>query len=159
MTPRPGVLERPVVKALAEVARRWKDSYPTHATRKRHVIDALGKLGRSLGYEVYTKLENSRWSYDVSWAERRDGCLFAVPLVLQCGWDFEETLFETLLLAKASLRVLVHHARGDEEAQEAISSLIDAAGPSRLAKRGDRYMFACWAEDIDDFVVQLYTVP
>ena len=76
----------------------------------------LCDIGRGFGYQVGASgvAEASRdfgeWLYDVTWLEYSDGLLAGAPLVAECewgNWDAVVDDFDKLLLARASVRLMI----------------------------------------------------
>jgi hypothetical protein len=146
---------------LADNANQFADS---DAAWTRAIKNSLGRLGVSLGYTVYAAEcdfeENGEWLFDMVWLEQ-DEWVRSVPLVMESEWTPKEVWddFEKLLVARADHRVMVLWARTETQARTRIEELIKGVAAYRRTEPGDRYLFACWVDELDHFLTELYVSP
>jgi hypothetical protein len=128
----------------------------------RSLKERMQKLGSKLGYEVRTTDPNKgtqEWLYDIVWLSKTPvRTIKEVVLVMESEWNQggAETDFDKLLVARARYRVMAFTGKKSEKFFGSIerlrSRLVDFAGTSK----GDRYMFAAWADEKKRFEYGLH---
>lgn len=133
---------------------QWRN---TEWTRK--VLTTLCKLGRELGYTAYAK-GDPEWLYDVIWCNSDTSDtyerLISVPMVAECEWgDWEKIAydFEKLLVARATVRVMVYsawYAKDEDEPAEFINNKLLKHVHTFNGVRGDTYLLIANVGDVSD---------
>ena len=118
----------------------------------KKVLTTLCELGRRLGYTACSAGDPKEWLYDVSWSncDSISGRLISVPMVAECEWgDWEEIAydFEKLLLARATVRVMVYDAWRDEDGAAGINNKLCEHIRTFKGARGDTYLLIALVED------------
>ena len=118
------------------------------------VLTILCKLGEGLGYTAWATGAPKEWLYDVSWSNC-DACgrLISVPMVAECEWGnlgkIEED-FEKLLLARATVRVMVYdawYAKNSYKPSEVINKKLREHVRTFNGARGDTYLLIAYVWD------------
>ena len=159
-------VEEKVIQSLFGLQKKVDSIGDTSTDWTRAVKNQIGRLGTSLGYEVYASscdfAKGGEWLFDLTWADiDRDKYLRGVPLALECEWIPSDVAddFCKLMVSRAKHRVMVFWASNRASATKKVKELIREVTNSQLSKKGDRYAFACWIEDADKFDFRLYVVP
>lgn len=157
----PDQIECQVLESLRIVAVDWSKSYPSDEECTRAVKDAIGIVGEKLGYRIYASRcrfeANGEWLFDMTWLDLRGEDLVGVPLALESEWSPREIWddFEKLLVARADHRVFVYWQPSLSRARTLAEELLEAARSFRSSRPGDRYLFACWVDEVERFEVRL----
>lgn len=159
-------VEEAVRQVLLRLQKEANSIDDTSTEWTRAIKNEIGRLGSSLGYEVYASscdfAKDGEWLFDLTWADYdNDQYLRGVPLALESEWTPSEVVddFCKLMVSKAKHRVMVFWASNRASASKKIKELIDEIVNSQLPKKGDRYLFACWIQGADKFDFRLYVVP
>lgn len=122
----------------------------------------LCELGQKLGYQVGASGLNfgyGEWLYDVTWLEYSHGWepslqnqLVAARLVAECEWGGPAAIkddFEKLLLARASVRLMIYDGNYDP-GSEAIAKLLTGYIRDFNGSRAeDVWLLAAWERHAD----------
>lgn len=125
------------------------------------VLPTLCKLGRRLGYTARSAPNEHRdgneWLYDVTWCDcDTDDRLISVPMVAECEWGDLGKIeydFEKLLLARATVRVMVYtawYARNSYDPAEVINKKLREHVRTFNGARGDTYLLIANVRDIGE---------
>ncbi len=129
------------------------------------IKELLADTGHSLGnYKVYatgcSNAEGGEWLYDVVWLRYEKGRAIDSYLVAESEWDSTEREinrdFQKLLIAKADLRVMVCNPMNKRTADETINDFVHQIRTYRKSSYGDRYLFAIWTKEEDNFNTKVY---
>lgn len=154
-------IERAIERKLSVLARNADEIEDTDAAWTHALKNSLALLGESLGFVPYASqceaAHDGEWLYDLVWIEE-DEWLRRIPLVVESEWKPDGIWddFEKLLVARADHRLMVLWATTEDGAEETIDELIEGIDACEMTERGDRYLFACWVDELDQFVSVLY---
>ena len=122
----------------------------------------LCELGHELGYQVGAKgldFGYGEWLYDVTWLEYSRGYqpslenrLLDVHLVAECEWGNRPNIkddFEKLLLARASVRLMIYDGNYDPGSAAIAKSLEEYVRGFRRGHPTDVWLLAAWERDAD----------
>ena len=122
----------------------------------------LCERGRELGCQVSASIKDfgkKEWLYDVIWTEYSQGYepstqnqLIAVHLVAECEWgDFTDIKkdFEKLLLARATLRLMIYDGNRDPGSLAIADQLAKYVAGFRDTVDPDAWLFAALERDAD----------
>ena len=115
----------------------------------REILTGLCRVGSRLGFKVCStppaesERDDSEWLYDVTWLKASPNGVYLanVPLVGECEWGNVSAIdydFQKLLVARATLRVMVYQDYKDKEIVNA-PRLIDQIAAFHGAEK-DRYL-------------------
>lgn len=156
--------------AVVEAVRTGLDSLTlaaqgstTHWTKA--IKAELCNRGRALGCRArasgvgFSREFGREWLYDVTWTEYNRGYepgaqnqLFAVHLVAECELgNFAEIKedFEKLLLARATLRLMIYHGNQDPGSDAIADQLAEYVTSFRDTNAPDAWLFASLERDAD----------
>ena len=156
------------VEEIAGIVRRALDDLPTDIEESRgqwtrDVKVALGVAGREHDFWVCAggirdnARDSGEWLYDVTWLSYLpDGeqHLVDADLVVECEWDprteYVDEDFQKLLLARATVRLMIFDG-GDPEGADVIAShLARQVAAFRRSRDDDAWLFAAWVGDESD---------
>ena len=151
---------------ITEVVRRTLDNLttPMVASRRqwtRDVKTALGSAGRVHGYWVCagglprdsTAADSGEWLYDLCWLSYQsdgDEFLLDADLVVESEWTGGEYLdedFQKLLLARATVRLMIFDGGNLAGADQTASRLARQVATFRCTRDDDTWLFAAWVAD------------
>ena len=130
---------------------QWPQDKPEWTEK---VLTTLCKLGERLGYTAWATGAPKEWLYDVSWSNC-DACgrLISVPMVAECEWGNLGEIaydFEKLLLARATVRVMVYdawYAKNSYKPSEVINKKLREHVRTFNGARGDTYLLIAYVWD------------
>jgi hypothetical protein len=156
-------VEEAVRQVLLRLQKGTNSIDDTSTEWTRAIKNEIGRLGSSLGYEVYASscdfAEDGEWLFDLTWADiDKDEYFRSIPLALESEWMPSQVIddFCKLLVSRAEHRVMVLWASNKASADNKVKELIDEVDNSKMTRPGDRYLFACWVENEDKFYFQLH---
>jgi hypothetical protein len=163
-------LEVKIMAELRRLERKGNRIPDTYTAWTEAILTGLARLGKSLGYRVYTSKGNPKgdidageWIYDLVWLSyNRDGYIQKMPLALESELspNKKDLLddFCKLLVARADHRVMIFSANNKAGAEKKIFELIDELEHCGLTCFGDRYLFAGLLENDGTFLTKLHKV-
>jgi hypothetical protein len=144
------LIEAKVIATLRKLDDGWQSVGSRDASWTRAVKNAVGRVGKSLGYRVYgaqCEFEaNGEWLFDLSWIEERRGIVVDIPLVLESEWDPRGILddFQKILVSRAAHRVLVCWQPTPQAWKHCENQLLNQIERYRGTQKDDRYLLCCW---------------
>lgn len=145
-------LEKEVKKVNEKERSAWGDTEWTN-----RVLTKLCRLGKSLHFSTWASgvsseyAKGGEWLYDVTWLDSNDGIfLSSTPMVAECEWSNPGEIdsdFQKLLVARATVRVMVYDAEYyDGKMKASASKFCDWVGAFEGA-RGDTYLLIGFVRD------------
>ena len=124
----------------------------------RDVKTALGAAGRAHGYWVCAgglprdsaAADSGEWLYDLCWLSYQPGgdeFLVDANLVVESEWTGGEYLdedFQKLLLARATVRLMIFDGGNPASADQTASRLARQVAVFRYTRDDDTWLFAAW---------------
>ena len=151
---------------ITEIVRRILENLTTplvasRRQRTRDVKTALGAAGRVHGYWVCTgglprdsaAADSGEWLYDLCWLSYQsdgDESLVDADLVVESEWTGGEYLdedFQKLLLARATVRLMIFDGGNPAGADQTASRLARQVAAFRCTRDDDTWLFAAWVTD------------
>lgn len=165
MRTRPNDVERAIQTRLIGLSQTWRRTSRSYSDAycTRQIKRSIGAEGRERGFTVYTAAPGFRrfgeWIFDLTWLKELGGEVLDIPLALECEWmSGNETFwdFQKLLVSRAKQRILVMYARNAVLADRSLKTLIRQVRRFKQTRRGDRYMFACYLRNTDEFLFKIH---
>ena len=158
----PDAVEQEVITALRTLDNESESIGSDDPAWTRAVKDAIGKVGRNLGFKVYAAQsefeENGEWVFDLSWLEEQGDLVVDIPLVLESEWNPPGVLedFQKLLVSRAAHRVLVCWQPTPHACDRCFDQLVSQIRRFRGTREDDRYLLCCWIEDPEELRIQVH---
>ncbi len=156
-------VEEAVRQVLLRLQKEANSIDDTSTEWTRAIKNEIGRLGSSLGYEVYASscdfAKDGEWLFDLTWADYdNDQYLRSIPLALESELMPSQVIddFCKLLVSRAEHRVMVFCAGNKTLMKSKIEEMIDEVKNSKMTEPGDRYLLACWIENKYKFYFELY---
>lgn len=162
----------PIEKEISNnLSRIWDiadDSSPTVWTNSINMILAATAKQNEREYSTASKLktcENPEWLYDFVWYDNNEFGLNNIYLVVESEWknprgneDYCYDIqydFEKLILARAPYRLIIFEGDNLLENTGYLDALKAVVRNCKLTNIGDRYMFAAWDKEKQEFYFDL----
>lgn len=162
------LVEKDIALNLEKIWEYADDSTPTSWTVAINTILALTAKQNGRNYFVASKLktsENREWLYDLVWYDNNIFGLNDVHLIVESEWknpwgneDYSYDIqydFEKLILGKAIYKLMIFEGENLQENLAYIETLKNVVINCKLTKQGDRFMFAAWDKEKQDFYTDL----
>jgi hypothetical protein len=121
----------------------------------RSIKEAVGKVGESLGYEVWAAESQyerrGEWVFDLGWFQMDSTTVLSVPLAMESEWTLSGVLedFQKLLISRAMHRVMMFEVLTQERWEETVDLLLSQVAKYSETRHGDRYLLCCWVESAE----------
>lgn len=161
-------IEREISENLSRIWDIAEDSTPTIWTAAVNTILATTAKQNNRKYFTASKLrtcENPEWLYDFVWYDNNEFGLNNVYLVVESEWknpwgneDYCYDIqydFEKLILARSPYKLMIFEGDNLEENSQYLDTLKKVVLNCQLTKAGDRYMFAAWDKEKQEFYFDL----
>ena len=157
-------IEKEISNNLSRIWDIADDSTPTVWTTSINTILATTAKQNDRKYFTASKhrlCENQEWLYDFVWYDNNEFGLNDVYLVVESEWknpwgneDYCYDIqydFEKLILARSPYRLMIFEGDNLEENSRYLDTLKKVVGNCKLTSAGDRYMFAAWDKEKQEF--------
>ena len=157
-------VERGLLRALRGVDSQYLRFGRKDPKWTRAIKDAVGAVGRKLGYQVYASRckfgRNGEWMLDLIWSRERGEILRRLPLVMESEWDPKDILwdFTKLVVIRADLRLMVFWGRSPDHAETTMGDMLKQIRQFHGTREGDRYLLCYWVENPPTFEWRSYVV-
>jgi len=162
------IVENDIANALSQIDP--EDDNPASWTKAVNEILQKTAKESDRNYLAASKAKdanNSEWLYDFVWYDNNDnGDLNDVFLIAESEWknplgngDYAEDVqydFEKLIVGRAEYRLMIFEGNDMAEINPNVGQMMNVVKRCKLTKPGDRYMFAVWNTQVNDFHFDLY---
>jgi len=158
-------VEVKIVDSMDKINNDWKSIGEDDGSWTEAINISLSKLGKSLGYEVYTKnckfATDGEWLYDISWTIDDGEYIQELILALESEWYPNGILddFQKLIVSIANYRVMIYWENNIVKANKLLRMFKKQVNMYKATQSGDRYLFIRWIEGQDPIDYFLYVVP
>jgi hypothetical protein len=137
------------------------EKWPDDNRWTQEIKKALRAIGKGSGYYVYSSGSRSaqgEWLWDMTWLIYENHRLISVPLALESEWKPNGVSddFQKLLVSRALHRVMIFQAKKRGKSEDIIKGLIEEVKQYRQTQVGDRYLFAPWLNETNQFEFTVY---
>jgi len=161
-------IEKEISESLSRIWDIAEDSTPTIWTTAVNTILSTTAKQNDRKYFTASKLrtcENHEWLYDFVWYDNNEFGLNDVYLVVESEWknpwgneDYSYDIqydFEKLILARSIYKLMIFEGDNLDENSQYLDTLKKIVINCKLTRKGDRYMFAAWDKDKQEFYFDL----
>lgn len=162
-------IEKEIADNLSRIWDIADDSTPTAWTTAVNRILYNTAKQNERKYFTASKLksgENPEWLYDFVWYDNNEFGLNDVFLVVESEWknpwgneDYGYDIqydFEKLILARCVYKLMIFEGENFEENSQYLDALKAVVKNCKLTNIGDRYMFAAWDKEKQEFHFDLF---
>ena len=164
-------IENMISEKLSKVWDYAIDSSPTEWTKAINIILSEVAKDNDKKHFVASKLkssENPEWLYDLVWYDNNQYGLNNVLLIMESEWknpfgneDYAYDIqydFEKLILGRSKYRLMIFEGDNSAENVSNLGLLKLVVANCQLSMPSDRYMFAAWDVEKQEFYFDLYIV-
>jgi len=162
-------IEKEIAFNLSQIWDIATDSTPTIWTHAVNVILSKTAKQNNRQYYVASKLktcENPEWLYDCVWYDNNEFGLNDVFLIVESEWknpfgnvDYSYDIqydFEKLILGRSIFKLMIFEGDNIAENGQYLETLKKVVQNCNLTKTNDRYMFAAWDKEKQEFHFDLF---